>query len=139
MHVTYLAPYRGVFVLRWSRTDGYRHYRVGFDSGGAERVTCPDAAYQGEDAPDRLDKGELRGRVFVGGAKLEPRLRAFLTRTIEAYPWELRRCEFCRDRRPADCSCRDCDRRACIPCVRKDAFLGSPCIERTLHEWRGTD
>lgn len=136
LFVTYLAPYRGVFVLEWSPQEGHRHHRLGYDSGGAETITCPDAQYLGGGAEDGLDREELHNRILVGAALLERKVRDFLMKTIKSYPHELKRCGFCKEARPADCRC-GCGARACIPCVKKDAFLASPCLERTLHSWSG--
>lgn len=135
LHMPYLAPCRAIYVLRWSRPGVYEHYRIGYDSGGAETVTCPDAEFYDGSAPDCLDREELRGRVFVGTVKLEKGVRDFLLRTLERYPHELRRCEFCPEKRPADRHCSACGLRACIPCEKGNAFLGGRCSDRTLHHW----
>ncbi len=134
LFLTYLAPYRAVFVLQWTPEKGYAHNRIEYASGGSDIITCPDAQYLGASELDLLDRTELRNRIFVGAQRLDKKVREFLLKTIDAYPHELRRCEYCKERRPADCGC--CDKRACIPCVKQDTFLAGPCERLPFHGWR---
>ncbi|MBI5199995.1 MAG: hypothetical protein HY925_00280 [Elusimicrobia bacterium] len=134
--ITYLAPYRAIFALLWTKEKGYAHHRIGYTSGGSDIITCPDAQYLSDLAPNLFDRDELRARIFVGGARLDKKIREFLLKTIDGYPTELARCPYCKEKRPADCECH-CGKRACIPCVRKDAFLAKPCSStQTLHGWQ---